>query len=160
MTTMKRGLIAMPRTHTGSVAVTHRVDASFKPCFLSYSRRQGARTTSRCGSRRLGIVSIHPYRAHTAEEPVGDGPRGRCYGPVNPNRVEHDQGGKGVNKERGEVGRSLLLERGGGSTCNGAVRGAHRQPPPSGPPTARSRPCDFSMSPPLYKSGGTKDRAA
>ena len=79
---MKRGLIAMPRTHTGSVAVTHRVDASFRPCFLSYSKRQGARTTSRCGSRRLGIVSIYPYRAHTAEEPVGDGPRGRCYGLV------------------------------------------------------------------------------
>ena len=34
---------------------------------------QGARTTSRCGSRRLGIVSIYPYRAHTAKEPVGDG---------------------------------------------------------------------------------------
>ena len=26
MTTMKRGLIAMPRKHTGSVVVTHRVD--------------------------------------------------------------------------------------------------------------------------------------
>ena len=38
--------------------------------------------------RRLGIVSIYPYRAHTAEEPVGDGPRGRCYGPVNPTSLE------------------------------------------------------------------------
>ena len=40
---------------------THRVDASSRPCFLSYSKRQGARTTSRCGSRRLVIVSIYPY---------------------------------------------------------------------------------------------------
>ena len=30
------------------------------------------------------IVSIYPYRAHTAKEPVGDGPRGRCYGPKDP----------------------------------------------------------------------------
>ena len=49
---------------------THRVDASSRPCFLSYSKRQGARTTSRCGSRRLGIVSTYPYRAHTAAGPV------------------------------------------------------------------------------------------
>ena len=37
---------------------------------------------------RLGIVSIYPYRAHTAEEPVGSvtalGDDGRCYGIVNP----------------------------------------------------------------------------
>ena len=84
----------MPRTHTGSVAVTHRVDASFRPCFLSYSKRQGARMTSRCGSRRLGIVSIYPYRAHTAEEPVGDGPRGRWDGPVNPNSLSAIRVGK------------------------------------------------------------------
>ena len=42
MTAMKRGLIAMPRTHTGSVAVTHRVDASFRPCFLSYCLLQAS----------------------------------------------------------------------------------------------------------------------
>ena len=40
--------------------------------------------TSRCaGPGGLRIVSIYPYRAHTAARPVGDGPRGRCYGPVN-----------------------------------------------------------------------------
>ena len=66
----------------------------------SYSKPQGARTTSRCGSKRLGIVSIYPCRAHTAEEPVGGGPRRRCYGHVNPGSVEHYQGGKGVNKQR------------------------------------------------------------
>ena len=84
-------------THTVSVAVIHRVGASFRPCFLElYSKPQGARTTSRCGSRRLGIVSIYPYCAHTAEEPVGDGPRGRCYGPVNPGNIVCYQGGKGL----------------------------------------------------------------
>ena len=31
MPAMKRGLIAMPRTHTESIAVTHRSDASFRP---------------------------------------------------------------------------------------------------------------------------------
>ena len=36
---------------------------------------QDARTTSRCGSRRLGIGSSYPYCAHTAEE-VSDGPLG------------------------------------------------------------------------------------
>ena len=43
MTTMKRGLIAMPRTHTGSVAVIHRVDAiaSFRPCFLELLQASG-----------------------------------------------------------------------------------------------------------------------
>ena len=67
--------------------------------FWSYSKPQGTRTTSRCGSRRLGIVSTYPYRAHTAAEAVGDGPSvgPRCYGPVNPGSVEHYQGGKGVN---------------------------------------------------------------
>ena len=59
------------------------------------SKPQGARTTSRCGSRRLGIVSIYPYRAHTAEEPVGYGPRGRCYGPVNPNPLSRVRVGSG-----------------------------------------------------------------
>ena len=43
------------------------------------------------------IVSIYLFYAHTAEEPVGDGPRGRCYGPVNPGPTVWDQGGKGVN---------------------------------------------------------------
>ena len=32
-------------------------------------------------ARRLGIVSTYPYRAHTAKDPVGDGPRGRRDGP-------------------------------------------------------------------------------
>ena len=74
MTTIKCGLIAMTRKHTGSVAVIHRVDAIPSDprdhALWSYSKRQGARTTSRCGSRRLGIVSVYPYRAHTAEESV------------------------------------------------------------------------------------------
>ena len=42
-----------------------------------------------------------------------------------------------VNKERGEVGRSLLLERGGGSY--GAVRGAHRRRLCSGGVVARAK---------------------
>ena len=42
---------------------------------------------------RLGIVSIYPYRAHTAEELVGDGPRGRCYGPINPGNLDGYQDG-------------------------------------------------------------------
>ena len=89
----------MPRTHTGSVAVIHRVDASFRPCFLELLQASGgARTTSRCGSRRLGIVSIYPYRAHTAEEPVGDGPRGRCYGPVNPVSLSANRVGRGLKQ--------------------------------------------------------------
>ena len=33
----------------------------------------------------------------TAEEPVGDGPRGRCYGPVNPIILSDDRVGKGLN---------------------------------------------------------------
>ena len=62
----------------------------------------GARTTVRpgVGPGGSGIVIIYPYRAHTAEEPVGGGPRRRCYGHVNPGSVEHYQGGKGVNKQR------------------------------------------------------------
>ena len=40
--------------------------------------------------------TLYPYRAHTAEEPVGDGPRGRCYGPVNQCHIRCDMGGKGV----------------------------------------------------------------
>ena len=41
MTAMKRGLIAMPRTHTGSVAVTHRVDASFRPMLFELLQASG-----------------------------------------------------------------------------------------------------------------------
>ena len=41
----------MPRMHTGSVAVTHRVDASFRPCFLSYSKLQDYYVKSMCPSR-------------------------------------------------------------------------------------------------------------
>ena len=33
--------IAMPRTHAGSVAVIHRVDASFRPCFLELLQASG-----------------------------------------------------------------------------------------------------------------------
>jgi hypothetical protein len=65
---------AAPLPSPSHTALTLALDHAF----WSYSKRQGARTTSRCGSRRLGIVIIYPYRAHTAEEPVGDGPRGRC----------------------------------------------------------------------------------
>ena len=49
-------IIAMPRTHTGSVGVIHRVDASFRPCFLELLQASGC--------------------AHYAAEPVGGGPRG------------------------------------------------------------------------------------
>ena len=52
----KGGLIAMTRTHTGSVAVIHRVDASFRLCFLELLQASGC--------------------AHYAAEPVGGGPRG------------------------------------------------------------------------------------
>ena len=51
-----------------------------------------------CRVRKNGchsIVSIYPYRAHTAEEPVGDGPRERCYGPVNLGLLEGKQTGVG-----------------------------------------------------------------
>ena len=34
-------------------------------------------------SNCVGPAGGVQYRAHTAEEPVDDGPRGRCYGPVN-----------------------------------------------------------------------------
>ena len=82
--------------------------------FWSYSKPQGARTTSRCGSRRLGIDSIYPYRAHTAEEPVDDGPRGRCYGPVNSLHLRGEAGGKRVNVSalKGFQARFIPRERG------------------------------------------------
>ena len=85
----------MPRTHMGSVAVIHRVDASFRPYFLELLQASGcAHYVEVWVQEAWYIVTIYPYRAHTAEEPVGDSPRGRCYGPVNPNLLEAD---KGVN---------------------------------------------------------------
>ena len=58
---MKGVLIAMPRTHTGSVAVIHRVDASFRHgAFWSYSKPQDARThyvEVKYGSRRLEVMA-------------------------------------------------------------------------------------------------------
>ena len=91
---MKRGLIAMPRTHTGyrkRRRHAHRVDASFRPCFLSYC----ATPRVRVRARRRGVgpeeawyrVSIYPYRAHTAEanrSVTALGDDATCYGPVNP----------------------------------------------------------------------------
>ena len=66
MTTMKCGLIPMPRTHTGSVAVIHRVDASFRPCFLELLQASGcahdvSRRYGRCGG---------PGEAWTPHPPV------------------------------------------------------------------------------------------
>ena len=73
-------------------------------CFLvaTPSLTGCAHYVSRCGSRRLGIVSIYPYRAHTAKEPVGDGPRGRCYGLVEKLILSDKWVGKGLK------GRSAL----------------------------------------------------
>ena len=45
------------------------------------------RTTSRCGSRRLGIVSIYPYRAHTATGPVTGAFPGLSGDIVDPNTL-------------------------------------------------------------------------
>ena len=87
-----RAALEASRSHT---ALTLASDHAF----WSYSKPQvtGARTTSsRCGSRRLSIVNIYPYRAHTAEEPVGDGPRGRCSGIVNPGVLSNTSVGKGL----------------------------------------------------------------
>ena len=82
----------MPRTHTRSVAVIHRLDASFRPCFLELLQASGCAHYVEVWVQEAWY-SFYPYRAHTAEEPVGDGPRGRCYRPVNPNLLEADQGG-------------------------------------------------------------------
>ena len=101
MTTMKCGLIAIPRMHTGSVAVIHgsRAALTFHVYLASdhalleltpsvrVRAEAGAADTGLQygtiyvelevrGSRRPGIVSIYHYRAHIADDPVGGGPRG------------------------------------------------------------------------------------
>ena len=54
MTYMKFGLTAKPRTHTGSVAVTHRVDGGFRPCSLELLQASGcAHDVERWGSEAL-----------------------------------------------------------------------------------------------------------
>ena len=61
--------IPMPRTHTGSVAVIHRIDATFRPCFLELLQASGVRVRA----QRRGVDPgglIYPYRAHTAAEAV------------------------------------------------------------------------------------------
>ena len=42
--------------------------------------------------------SIYPYSAHTAEEPVGDGPRGRCYDLVKKYLLSEAWAGKGLKQ--------------------------------------------------------------
>ena len=66
--------------------------------FWSYSKRQGARTTSKCGSRRLGIVSTYPYRAHTAEEAVTGAFPGLSGDIVDPVRLSPNRVGKGLSR--------------------------------------------------------------
>ena len=65
-----------------------------------------------CRVRKNGCHSMQPPvspPSHTAAEPVGDGPRGRCYRPVNPIAIGWQQGGKGVKYRRS--GR-LAIKRG------------------------------------------------
>ena len=45
---------------------------------------------------KFDVLPPPGVRAHTAEEPAGDGPRGRCYGPGDPGILSDTRVGKGL----------------------------------------------------------------
>ena len=68
------------------------MDAALGSC----SEAQGSRATWSGGCFAMVIHRTHPVPAYGAPRAVTGGSRGRRDGPTDPNRVRHDQAGKGV----------------------------------------------------------------